>query len=279
MTTYRSDRMIEVPCSPDQSGRSRSAGFAYEEVYHCKMRSLTKQSRRVDTGNALAVAVQRILIPLVLALVFLGCQESALRVKVRYDQIQGLKEGDRVLFEQNPIGEVTRIFYSADGYYVVDVAIDRAFANAATEHSNFFIIKDPLSGEKRAIEMVQTRKRGSPLQGGASVEGSTKSSGVFIQTGEDFEKGLENLKEQFERFFEDLRSVPESEELRKLEKELERLAEEMKRSSKEVREKIQKELLPRLQEEIEKLREQLRKFGREDELEPIETQMKKNIQI
>jgi paraquat-inducible protein B len=190
-----------------------------------------------------------------------------------------LKEGDRVLFEQNHIGEVTGIFYSADGYYVVGVAIDRAFANAVTEHSKFFVIKDPLSGEKRAIEMVQTRKGGSPLQDGATVQGSIKSSGIFSQKGEDFEKGLESFKEQFERFFEDLRSVPESEELRELEKELERLAEEMKRSSKAVREKIQKELLPRLKEEIEKLREQLQKFGREDELEPLETQMEKNMQI
>ena len=70
---------------------------------------------------------------------------------------------------------------------------------------------------------------------------------------ENFEKGLGNLKEQFERFFEDLGSIPETEDFKKLEKELERLAEEMKRSSKSVREKIQKELLPRLKEKIEKL--------------------------
>jgi len=60
---------------------------------------------------------------------------------------------------------------------------------------------------------------------------------------------------------------------------LERLAEEMKRSSKSVREKIQKELLPRLKEKIEKLREQFRKFGREEELEPLETQMEKIIDL
>ncbi|MBW2663089.1 MAG: hypothetical protein JRD93_14115 [Deltaproteobacteria bacterium] len=53
----------------------------------------------------------------------------------------------------------------------------------------------------------------------------------------------------------------------------------MKRSSKSVREKIQKELLPRLKEKIEKLREQFRKFGREEELEPLETQMEKIIDL
>ena len=45
-----------------------------------------------------------------------------------------------------------------------------------------------------------------------------------------------------------------------------------------MQEKIQKDLLPRLKEEIEKLREQLQKFGREEELKPLETQMEKNMQ-
>jgi gas vesicle protein len=130
-----------------------------------------------------------------------------------------------------------------------------------------------------ALVFLGCKEGGSPLQDGATVQGSTKSSAVFSHMRENFEKRLENLNEQFERFFEDLRSVPETEDFKKLEKELERLAEEMKRSSKSVREKIQKELLPRLKEKIEKLREQFRKFGREEELEPLETQMEKIINI
>jgi hypothetical protein len=153
---------------------------------------------------------------------------------------------------------------------VVDLAIERHFANAATEHSEFLIIVDPQNRGKKAVEMIQ--------EDGATVQGSTKSSAVVGQTREDFEKGLGNLKEQFEQFFEDLRKIPESEELKKLEDEMERLAEEMKRSGKSVQEKIQKDLLPRLKEEIEKFREQLQKFGREEELRPLETQMEKNMQ-
>ena len=212
-------------------------------------------------------------------LVFWGCKESPLRIKARYDQIQGLKEDDRVIFEQNHVGQVTGVFYSEHGHYVVDFAIERRFANAATEHAEFFIIGDPQNEGQKAIEMIQTRRGGSPLQDGATVQGSTKSSAVFGQMREDFEKGLDGFKEQFEQFFEDLRSVPENEEVKKLEKELERLAETMKRSSKSVQEKIQKELLPRLKEEIGKLRERLRKFGREEELEPLDTQMEKIMEI
>lgn len=222
--------------------------------------------------------VKRIVMPLVLALVFLGCKERPLRIHVQYDQIQGLEEGNRVIFEENHIGEVTRVFYSAEGYYLVDVAIARHFANAATEHSRFFITRDPQSEGKRAIEMMQARKGGIVLEDGATVQGSTKSSAVFDQTKKGFEKGLDNLKQQFEAFFEDLKGVPESEELKNLEKELKGLAEEMKRSGKSVQEKMRKELLPRLQKEIEKLREELRKLGREEEVEPLEMQLREDLQ-
>ena len=223
--------------------------------------------------------VKRILIPFLLAFVFLGCTEGPLRINVLYDQIQGLKKGNRVIFEANHIGEVTGVFYSTHGHYVVDLAIERNFANAATEHARFFIIKDPQIGGNGAIEMIQIKGGGLPLEEGSTVQGSTESSAISSKKREDFEKGLEDLREQFERFFEDLRSVPESEDFRKLEEEFERLAEEVKRSSKSAREKIERELLPRLREEMEKLREQLRKFGREDELEPLETHMKENMKI
>jgi hypothetical protein len=158
---------------------------------------------------------------------------------------------------------------------MVDLAIKKDFANAATEYSKFFIIEDPQNKGKKAVEMIHVQRGGSPLKDGATVQGSTKSSAVLSRMEDDFEKGLEDLEEYFERFFEDLRGVPESQEFKKLEKELERLAEEMKRSGKSAQEKIQKELLPRLKQEIEKLRKQLRKFGRERELEPLETQIEK----
>lgn len=208
-----------------------------------------------------------------------GCKEGDLNIKVRCDQIQGLTEGDLVIFEQNRIGKVTGISYLVDGHYMVDLAIKKDFANAVTDYSKFFIIGDPQNKGKKAIEMIHTRRGGTPLKDGATVEGCTKPSAVFSRMGDDFEKGLEDLKQHFEQFFEDLRGVPESQEFKKLEKELERLAEEMKRSGTSAREKIEKELLPRLKQEIDRLRKQLRKFGREKELEPLETQIEKIMKI
>lgn len=223
--------------------------------------------------------LKTVLILLMLPLVCLGCGDGALNIKIRYDQIHSLKEGDRLIFEQNHIGKVTGVYYSADGYYIADLAIKNHFVNAATENSRFFIIVDPQNTGRKAIEMIQTRRGGTPLQDGVIVEGSTQFSAIFSKISTDFEEGLEDLKKEFEQFFEELRSVPESEEFKKLERELERLAEEMKRSSKLAREKIRKELLPQLEEAIEKLRERLRKLGREEELEPLEIQIEKIREI
>jgi septal ring factor EnvC (AmiA/AmiB activator) len=97
--------------------------------------------------------------------------------------------------------------------------------------------------------------------------GSIKPLISFDQVEGDLEKGLENLKKEFEQFSGD---ITESEEFKKLKKELDRLAEELKRVGESAREKIEKELLPRLKEEIEKLRKRLQELGREEAVEPLE---------
>jgi paraquat-inducible protein B len=212
---------------------------------------------------------KRVLALLLLALCLIGCKESGLNLKIRYDQIQGLKEGDRVIFEQNHIGQVVDVFYSKDGYYMVDVAIKKDFANAATEHSNFFVTSDPLNKGKNAIEIAQSLKGGTPLADGVTVIGSVRSSARSDQVWDDLGETLEDLKKQFNDFSDSMRKIPESEEFKKLRKELERLLEEMKKTGKSAGEKIQKEVLPRLEKELEKLREELRKFRKKQEGTPL----------
>lgn len=219
--------------------------------------------------------LRRILILVILFLVFWGCGEGVLNFKIKYDQVQGLEEGERVIFEKNHIGEVARIFYTKDGYYLVDVAIRKAFANAATEDARFLITEDPKNNEKKAIEIIQARKGGLPLEDGATVEGSSKASAVFTQMEQSLEKRAEDIGKAFDHLFEQLQGVPESEEFKKLEREVERLAEEMRRSGESMREKIEREWLPSLKQEMEKLRERLQKLGREQEVKDLEVQLEK----
>jgi len=185
---------------------------------------------------------KKILTLLLVSLVFLGCKETGLNLKIRYDQIQGLNEGDRVIFEQNHVGQVAGIFYSEEGYYVVDVVIRKDFENAATDHSKFLITWDPEKEGRRAIEITQNPRGGTPLTDGATVIGTTRASPRSNQLWGDFGKTLDDLRKQLEEFADDLSKIPESEEFKKLQKELERLLEEMKKSGDAAREKIEKEV-------------------------------------
>jgi len=198
---------------------------------------------------------KKILILLILPLILLACKENSLDLKIRFHQVQGLKNGDRVIFQQNQIGTVKSLFYSDEGFFTVDIVIKKDYANAATEYSRFFIITDSQSKNNKAVEMIQ--------------------SALLNQLFGGIENGLEDLEKQFEQFSKDLKSIPESEEIKKLEKELKRLAEEMRRSGQAVQQKIKEELLPKLKKEMEKLRKRLHEFNREDEMKPLEIEMEK----
>jgi paraquat-inducible protein B len=206
--------------------------------------------------------MKKINVVLMLAVfLFFACEEKGLNLTIRFDQIQGLQADDRVVFENNHVGQVIRVFYSNDGVYIVDLKIREDFANAATEHSRFYIIEDPQAVEKKAVEMIQLHKGGTPLANGSSVEGSTRSSAMF-QNGK-----------QFRKFFEDLSKLPESEEVKQLQKDLEELGREMEQAGKATRDKIQNDIVPMIKEELERLKKRLEKFGREEEVEPLEKQL------
>ncbi|MGD9333506.1 MAG: MlaD family protein [Desulfobacterales bacterium] len=219
--------------------------------------------------------LKRTLVLLIVPFVFLACKENSLNLKIRFHQVQGLKQGNRVIFGQDHIGTVKNLLYPDEDLFIVDIAIKKDFADHATEHSRFFIITDPQNKQNKAVEMIRIRNDGKLLKNNATVQGSTETSVFFYQLFGEIENGLKDFEKQFEQFSKDLKSIPESQEFKKLEKEFHRLLEEMKRSSRSVRQKINEELLPKLKEEMEKLRKRLQEFGREEEMKPLEIQLEK----
>ena len=205
----------------------------------------------------------------------LACDETGLNLKIRFDQIQGLQTDNRVVFETNYVGRVTRVFYAEEGHYMVDLIIKEDFANAATEDSRFYIINDPQAAGKKAIEILQLRKGGVPLADGSMVEGSTRSAAAYQRILEDFDKQAGKLGKQLQQFFEDLSKLPESDEVKQLQKDLEEFGREVEKAGKATRDKITNEIVPMLKEELEHLKKRLEKFGREKEVEPLEEQLEK----
>jgi len=215
--------------------------------------------------------VKKLIVFLGFTLAIAACQDKGLNLHITFDQIQGLKGDDRVIFDQSHIGRVTGVRYAESGSFTVHVEINREFAMAVTEHSRFFIETDPADKTRKALEMIQVTKGGTPLKDGTTVSGSSKHSALFNQKCDSFEKGIEDLKKKFQEFSDQFRDIPEGGAYKELEKEIRRLSEEIKRAGEMAREKIEKEMLPRLKKELEKLRERLFKLKEKEETEkPLE---------
>ena len=214
-----------------------------------------------------------------LAGTLLGFADTNLNLKVKFDQIYGLKRGDRVIYELNHIGDVENVDYGRDGIYNVKVTIKNNFANTATEYSKFFIIDDPLKEGNKSIDVILVQTGGVLLKDGATVDGSSNRSMILEKLEMDIEKGLQYLKKEYEKFQDQVDKIPESKEYQELKRKLADLVEQLKLTSKETHEKIQKELIPKLKEELDKIEETLRKLGEEKQTQPSENQLEKPTKI
>ncbi|MCG6905697.1 MAG: hypothetical protein LJE63_03650 [Desulfobacteraceae bacterium] len=201
-----------------------------------------------------------------------ACAEPDLGLTIKYERVDGLTRGDRVLMERTEIGRVTDVVYSDAGAFEVKVAIRREFRPAATENSRFTIIADPAAAERRAIEMLQVRPGGVPLADGATVAGAAGYSARLEQFLSGVEQNLEGLQTQLRAFGEELRRIPESEALDKLERRVAEFAAQLQEAGREARAKLLEEVLPRLEKEVQALRKRLQDLGREEEIRPLERQ-------
>jgi paraquat-inducible protein B len=213
--------------------------------------------------------ITAIFISLVLSAVIIsGCQERVLGIKIKFDQIDGLKQGDRVILDQSDIGQVKSVFYTQEGAFIVNITVKDNFANAVTENSRFFIVDDPGNKGQKAIEITRIARGGIPLKNNAVVKGSARASAFIDKNLKDFDSEMKGLEKQFDEFCKDLKSLPASEEFKELKKEIERLFQEIAEQGKTVHSKLEKEVLLRLKQALEKLKENLRKLTKKDKKKP-----------
>lgn len=212
-----------------------------------------------------------------------GCQENPLRLNLRFDDVEGLVRGDRVVSGMEQMGRVENIKYTDRGDFLVEIVILEKFRNSMTTESKFYLIDDPERDGKMAIGVELGRGGGELLEDGAVVEGVSRAEVVAGRVWKDlegtikeFEKGFRSLAESLAR---DLKGIPESDEYKRLKRKMDRLAEEMQKAGKEAKEKLQKEIIPRIEQELEKLKRWLENRGRQEEIKPLETQLKQLKEI
>jgi hypothetical protein len=211
-----------------------------------------------------------LIIGLLMGMMVIGCRSDHIGISVSFDALNGLQREDRVLFENNPAGTIEDFEYRPDGTYMTDLKIDKGFAAALTENSQFRMIDDPGRSGHKAVEIVLTQPGGKRLQDGASVKGVSTGGPLWRN---ELEAGLNFLKDQLDRLARDIQQIPESEAYRRIKESLAGLADEIGRSEEEARRKLKQKWLPKIEKDLEALKKRLQEFGREDEARPLENEL------
>ena len=86
-------------------------------------------------------------------LLLVGCSRD-LAFTVRFQSIEGLRTGDRVLADTHAIGSVAAVVYGDQGDYRVDVRIAREHAENLGRQSIFFIDVDPRQPDRKALMVI-----------------------------------------------------------------------------------------------------------------------------
>ncbi len=108
--------------------------------------------------------------------VLLACSPGTLRLTVQFDATEGIRVADSVLFEQNRIGTVKSIRYTAEGHYLVAIMVQKEFKHALTVDSVFYIDRDPMDASRKALIIELPTAGGVLLADGALVMGVAKPS-------------------------------------------------------------------------------------------------------
>ncbi|HWP90891.1 MAG TPA: MlaD family protein [Thermodesulfobacteriota bacterium] len=197
-----------------------------------------------------------------------GLYKGPLDISIAFDRVDGVGEGNEVVLGDIAVGEVTGLRTTESGRALVDVRIDKNYADEINSSSVFIIDRDPLTSNKR-IRVQVLKEDAPPLTQGARAEGYSSPAQFFMRTSkkilegayQEFVDWVREFKIGFEEFEED-------ERLKKLRKDVRELMEQARRSAEQGIAELNKEI-PRLKEELNKIIEELRKLGKGKEGEEL----------
>jgi ABC-type transporter Mla subunit MlaD len=214
--------------------------------------------------------VRYLLLSAISALILVGCFGTTHNFKIKFNDIQGLRENDRVFFDKTAIGKVIGIKYTDTGNYLVTVAVEDQYSSLPKDSSTFYIDSNPEIEGQKAIQIIQIEDGGNALKKNAVVEGQSKYAAVYGQIANKFRKNIQSLESELNEFFNGLQSLSESEQIKQIEKQLDKIIAEIGNLSLEMKHKLETEILPRIKEEIEELRRRLEEMGKEEKLKHVE---------
>ncbi len=204
--------------------------------------------------------------------VLAGCSND-LNFKIEYDDGQGLKKGDSVIYGSESIGSVSNIDYTDQGTVMVDVTIMEKYRDLAKQ-STLFYVSDSDNSDAKVIELAAGQTGpDTPINEDQVIHGDAKADGLAQKLQNQFGQALLSFSENMQNQWDEWKSETMDKQLNYMEKELDRILKDIKNLSKSARDHIKTELLPMINQQIEALRNKLEALGREDELDPIDKKM------
>ncbi|MBE0585560.1 MAG: MCE family protein [Desulfofustis sp.] len=245
------------------------------------------------------------LFTMVHALFLFGCFDNSLTFQIRFPEVSGLTQGDRVYFGRNDIGQVETVTYTNQGDYLVEVKVNAEFTNATTEDSKFYIEQNPVNTSAMAVIVEQDRPGGPILKKDSMILGSIRPGylnnileGMKKHAGQaekqlteslegikkslnstterldkDLEATIEDFSSRLDSFTDEISKLPDSQEVQKLEESFRRFSDEFQTAQKDVQDYLRNEILPKIRIELDQLREKLKQEGREQEIEKLDNQV------
>jgi hypothetical protein len=98
--------------------------------------------------------VKKRIISTIAALILIGCSATH-NFHVQFSDIQGLKKGDPIFFDETPVGTVVDVEYTDQGDYLVGVAVDKKFVDLPKDASTFYIDSAPDNASQKAVRIIQ----------------------------------------------------------------------------------------------------------------------------
>jgi ABC-type transporter Mla subunit MlaD len=134
----------------------------------------------------------------------LACSPGTMRLTVQFDTTEGIKVADSVTFEQNRIGTVNNIRYTAEGHYLVAIAVQKEFKHALTVASLFYIDSDPVDPGRKALIVELPSAGGALLADGTLVMGTPRPS-YWQQMFDTLRGKADDWQKELDRAVEDLK--------------------------------------------------------------------------
>ncbi|WP_084681157.1 MlaD family protein [Desulfospira joergensenii] len=222
------------------------------------MRSLLKRISPVFWGLAVGLAI------------LCSCT-SPLAFSLRFSRVDGLKQGDPVIFSYQSVGRVKEITYTRDADFLVGVEIQKEFLYLATEDSRFFIGDSPLDAKRKAVLLEQEKPGGKPIAQDSVVRGSSPADSVK-QTADSLARIMETA---FSSLLRELENFQESEEYEDLKKKLSELETRLKSSGKEMEKTIREEILPNIEKKLKEIIKELEDQGQKDKARELQKEYRK----